>query len=104
MKDYIVDYGMNEKGFWQKYRSGKIEQWGYLTAPGYGPYTLEYPLPFTREIQFVKTSVVTSDTFAATTNYPVRNSIGLNSMIVKGAGFSNSGTLIKGFYFKIIGF
>lgn len=104
MKDCIIDYGTNEKGSWQKYRSGKIEQWGYKAAPGYGPYTLDYPVPFSREVQFVKTSAVTSDTFAATTTYPVRSTIGLNSMTVKGAGFSNSGTLIKGFYFKIIGY
>ena len=30
-KDYIIDYGNNSNGYWRKWKSGFIEQWGAIT-------------------------------------------------------------------------
>ena len=31
-KDYIIDYGNNSNGYWRKWKSGFIEQWGEHSA------------------------------------------------------------------------
>ena len=58
-KDYIVDYGSNENGSWEKWASGKLVQWGSsektlgnytsLTMTGVyrtNPVSQDFPIPF----------------------------------------------------------
>lgn len=33
LADYVVDYGQNSNGYWEKWKSGKLIQWGYKVLP-----------------------------------------------------------------------
>lgn len=57
MKDAVIDYGSNANGYWKKFKSGRIEQWGYKTAAGYGPHALTFPISFKSGVHFTKRSV-----------------------------------------------
>ena len=103
MKDAVIDYGSNANGCWKKFKSGRIEQWGYKTAAGYGPHTLTFPLSFKSGVHFIKTVCVRPSTSSATTNFPVNGTVSLTAATIRGAGFVYSASEIVGFYWKAKG-
>lgn len=49
MKDYVIDFGFNAKGHWEKWESGKLVQWGMskdFTLATATFQTGDYPIPF----------------------------------------------------------
>ena len=103
MKDAVIDYGSNANGYWKKFKSGRIEQWGYKTAAGYGPHVLTFPISFKSGVHFIKTVCVRPSTSSATTNFPVNGKVSLTSATINGAGVANSAPEIVGFYWKAKG-
>lgn len=103
MKDAVIDYGSNANGYWKKFKSGRIEQWGYKTAAGYGPHALTFPISFKSGVHFIKTVCVRPSTSSATTNFPMNGTVSLTAATINGAGVANSAPGIVGFYWKAKG-
>ena len=98
-KDYIIDYGNNSNGYWRKWKSGFIEQWGVCNCVIYNNTTINVNFP-----------IKMSDTNYYATSNPIDYDIGsswvvasrisnlkTNSMIVRAGvngtgGFTEKGT------------
>lgn len=103
MKDEIIDYGSNAAGHWKKFKSGRIEQWGFMAVNGQDPRVLTFPVPFVSGVHSLKTMATRDLTYNATEYHPINGTVSLASVTVRGAGVSWSGSAIVGFYWKAKG-
>ena len=97
--DYVVESGSNANGFYRKYKSGLIEQWGTLTINS-DYYTLTLPTPMTTNTyNFSGPSKVSNMPYWATTNVCVDNKTTTNVFLFR---YGDGANLVLDW--RIIGF
>lgn len=81
MKDYIIDFGENSNGKWEKYKSGKLVMWGItIASENNKDYTQATPLSFVGDRS--------PDVYDMTLQLTVNRSGGFNNVSVQGKGFT----------------
>ena len=59
-KDYIIDYGNNSNGWYRKWKSGFIEQWGTFNLASNTIQTFNLPISFTNTNYFCTSDGISS--------------------------------------------
>lgn len=62
MKDHIIEIIETAAGVCRIYKSGRIEQNGYLACSGGGPHTIVFLRPFPKAIEFLDVQAVMNGT------------------------------------------